>query len=47
MCLFFSAAKVIKPIENIFKKLLAGNKNRCIFALGFEGTTTKEIITRF
>jgi hypothetical protein len=40
-------AKVIKGNENIFIKLLARKKKVCIFALGFKGTITKEILHDF
>jgi hypothetical protein len=32
---FFTFAKIVKGIENIFIKPLARKKNLCIFALGF------------
>jgi hypothetical protein len=37
--------KIIKGIENIFKKLLAINKNHCIFALGFKKTYKQDYYT--
>jgi len=38
MVIYFELAKVIKPFENIFIKLLARKKKVCIFALGFKTT---------
>jgi len=46
MTLLFVFAKVIKGIENIFRKPLVRKKSLCIFALGFL-RNLNEYYTRF
>jgi len=39
--LFYTVAKIVKSIKNIFTKPLARKKNLCIFALGFTITVDR------